>query len=68
MRDNGLPETLSKFPDVDFANVAEALGYDAYIVRTKEKLQALSNALKAPEGPVFIEVKLNPEVSAVVNH
>ena len=67
LRDNGLPETLSKFPDVDFANVAEALGYDAYIVRTKEKLQALSNVLKAPEGPVFIEVKLNPEVSAVVN-
>ena len=67
LRNHNLPEALSKFPDVDFADVAEALGYDAYIVRTKAELEALSDTLKAPEGPVFIEVKLNPEVSAVVN-
>ena len=67
LRNHNLPESLSKFPDVDFADVAESLGYSAFIVRTKSELEALSDVLNAPEGPVFIEVKLNPEVSAVVN-
>ena len=67
LRNHNLPEALSKFPDVDFANLAEALGFDAHIVRTKADLEALSGTLKSPEGPVFIEAKLNPEVSAVVN-
>ena len=67
LRNHNLPEALSKFPDVDYANLAEALGFDAHIVRTKAELEALSDTLKSPEGAVFIEAKLNPEVSAVVN-
>ena len=67
LRNHNLPEALSKFPDVDFADVAEALGYSSFIVRTKSELEALSGELSNPEGPVFVEVKINPEVSAVVN-
>lgn len=59
-----LPVAKSVFPDVDFAPVAEAFGYDAHTVRTPDDLSALSALLSAPDGPVFLDCKINADVAA----
>ena len=59
-----LPVAKSVFPDVDFAPVAEAFGYDAHTVRTPEDLSALGSLLAAPDGPVFLDCKINADVAA----
>ncbi len=59
-----LPVAKSVFPDVDFAPVAEAFGYDAHTIRAHADLEALSGLLAAPEGPVFLDCKINADVAA----
>ncbi len=59
-----LPVAKSVFPDVDFAPVAEAFGYDAHTVRTPDDLSALGPLLAAPDGPVFLDCKINADVAA----
>ncbi len=62
MRD--LPVAKSVFPDVDFAPVAEAFGFQAATIRTLEELQALAPMLAKPEGPVLLDCKINAAVAA----
>jgi acetolactate synthase I/II/III large subunit len=62
MRD--LPVAKSVFPDVDFAPIAEAFGFQAATVRTLEDLQKLAPLLAKPDGPVFLDCKLNAAVAA----
>jgi thiamine pyrophosphate-dependent acetolactate synthase large subunit-like protein len=38
-----LPVRKSVFPDVDFASVAEAFGFQAYTIRTPDELRALGS-------------------------
>jgi thiamine pyrophosphate-dependent acetolactate synthase large subunit-like protein len=59
-----LPVGKSVFPDVDFATVAEAFGFQAYTVRTLDELRALRPVLGKPEGPIFLECKVNAEIAA----
>jgi acetolactate synthase I/II/III large subunit len=59
-----LPAGKSVFPDVDFAPIAEAFGFQAATVRTLEDLQKLAPLLANPEGPVFLDCKLNAAVAA----
>lgn len=59
-----LPVAKSVFPDVDFAPVAEAFGYEAHTVRTPDDLSALASLLAAPDGPVFLDCKINADVAA----
>ncbi len=59
-----LPVAKSVFPDVDFAPIAAALGYDAYTIRTLDELDALEATLANPEGPVFIDCKINADIAA----
>lgn len=64
LRMRQLPVAKSIFPDVDFAPVAEALGYEAHTVRTLAELEALAPVLGAPEGPIFLDCKINADVAA----
>jgi len=62
MRD--LPVAKSVFPDVDYAPIAEAFGFQAATVRTLDDLQKLAPMLARPDGPVFLDCKLNAAVAA----
>jgi thiamine pyrophosphate-dependent acetolactate synthase large subunit-like protein len=64
LRMRGLPEQKSVFPDVDFAPVAAAFGFEARTIRTLDDLAAAAPLLRKPEGPVFLDCKLNADVAA----
>jgi thiamine pyrophosphate-dependent acetolactate synthase large subunit-like protein len=59
-----LPVAKSVFPDVDYAPIAEAFGFQAATVRTLEDLQKVAPLLAKPDGPVFLDCKLNAAVAA----
>ena len=59
-----MPVSLSQFPDIDYAPVAEAFGFQAATVRTVAELRALAPMLARPEGPIFIDCKINASVAA----
>ena len=59
-----LPVGKSVFPDVDFASVAEAFGFEAYTIRTLDELRALGRVLGKPEGPILLDCKVNADVAA----
>jgi len=62
MRD--LPVAKSVFPDVDYAPIAEAFGFQAATIRTLDDLQKVSTTLAKPDGPVFLDCKLNAAIAA----
>jgi thiamine pyrophosphate-dependent acetolactate synthase large subunit-like protein len=59
-----LPVGKSVFPDVDFATVAEAFGFQAYTIRTLDELRVLGPVLSKPDGPILLDCKVNPEIAA----
>jgi acetolactate synthase I/II/III large subunit len=59
-----LPAQKAFFPDVDFAPVAEAFGFDAHTIRTLDQLEALAPLLANPEGPIFLDCKINADIAA----
>jgi len=59
-----MPVATSTFPDVDFAPVAEAFGFEAATVRTQEELRALAPLLAQPDGPILLDCKINASVAA----
>lgn len=58
------PVATTQFPDIDYAPVAQAFGFRAATVRTLDELRALAPLLAAPDGPVFIDCKINGAVAA----
>ena len=61
-----MPEGYS--PEVDFAPVAEAFGFQTATVRTMAELQALAPMLARPEGPILIDCKINGAIAAPFHH
>src|SRR5689334_21260904 len=59
-----LPVGKSVFPDVDFAAVAEAFGFQAYTIRTLDDLRALGPVLGKPDGPILLDCKVNADIAA----
>ncbi len=59
-----LPVGKSVFPDVDFASVAEAFGFQAYTIRTLDELRALGPVLGKPDGPILLDCKVNAAIAA----
>jgi thiamine pyrophosphate-dependent acetolactate synthase large subunit-like protein len=59
-----LPVGKSVFPDVDFASVAEAFGFQAHTIRTLDDLRALAPVLGRPDGPILLDCKINAEIAA----
>ncbi len=64
LREKNMPVELSQFPDIDYAPVAEAFGFQAATVRTLDEIRALAPLLADPEGPVLIDCKINAAVVA----
>ena len=64
LRMRQLPVAKSVFPDVDFAPIAEGFGYDAHTIRTLDELDALAPMLSNPDGPIFLDCKINADVAA----
>ena len=59
-----MPVGMSVFPDVDFAPVAAAFGFQTATVRTMEELRALAPLLAKPDGPILIDCKINAAIAA----
>ena len=59
-----LPVGKSVFPDVEFAAVAEAFGFQAYTIRTLDELRALGPVLARPEGPILLDCKINADIAS----
>jgi len=49
---------------VDFAPVAEAFGFAAATIRSLDDLRAVSSLLNNPQGPIFLDCKINADVAA----
>ncbi|MEQ9642805.1 MAG: thiamine pyrophosphate-dependent enzyme [Alphaproteobacteria bacterium] len=64
LRMHQLPIAKSVFPDVDYAPVAEAFGFQTATVRTVDDIHALAPMLEKPEGPILIDVKINADIAA----
>ena len=62
MRD--MPVAMSVFPDVDFAPVAAAFGFQTATVRTMDELLALAPMLAQPDGAILIDCKVNGAIPA----
>jgi len=58
------PVAKSMFPDVDFAPVAESFGFEAATIRTLADLHKLAAKLRKPDGPIFLDCKINADVAA----
>ncbi|RYY91584.1 MAG: thiamine pyrophosphate-binding protein, partial [Comamonadaceae bacterium] len=59
-----MPVHLAKFVDVDFEPVAAAFGFTTATVRTLDELRALAPMLERPEGPIFLDCKINGSIVA----
>ena len=58
------PVAKSMFPDVDFAPIAETFGFEAATIRTVADLYKVAAKLGKPEGPIFLDCKINADVAA----
>jgi thiamine pyrophosphate-dependent acetolactate synthase large subunit-like protein len=58
------PVAKSMFPDVDFAPIAETFGFEAATIRTVADLHKVAAKLGKPEGPIFLDCKINADVAA----
>jgi thiamine pyrophosphate-dependent acetolactate synthase large subunit-like protein len=64
LRAHGLSPHISQYPDVDYAPIAQSLGFEAATVRTLDDLRAAAPLLAKAREPVLIDCKLNAEVAA----
>ena len=59
-----MPVSKSVFPDIDYAPIAAGFGFQAATVRTLAELAALAPMLQEPDGPIFLDCKINASVMA----
>ncbi len=64
MRSHGVSPAKARFPDVDFAPLAEALGFEVATIRTMDDLVKIAPLLAQPSGPVLLDCKINGDVVA----
>jgi acetolactate synthase I/II/III large subunit len=64
LRMHQLPVAKSLFPDVDFAPIAEAFGFQVATIRSLDDLAAAAPLLQNPQGPVFLDCKINADIAA----
>lgn len=59
-----MPPATAQFPDIDYAPVAAAFGFETATVRTLDDLRALAPLLAKPDGPILLDCKINGAVAA----
>ncbi|SFU09207.1 thiamine pyrophosphate-binding protein [Paraburkholderia aspalathi] len=59
-----MPVAKSVFADLDFAPIAQAVGFQAETVRTLDELRALEPLLASQSGPILLDCKINASVAA----
>ncbi|MBT5193012.1 MAG: thiamine pyrophosphate-binding protein, partial [Rhodospirillaceae bacterium] len=64
LRAHQQPVAKSLFPDVDFAPVAAAFGFEVATIRSLDDLAAAAPLLNNPSGPVFLDCKINADIAA----
>ncbi|MBH69190.1 MAG: hypothetical protein CMM58_12610 [Rhodospirillaceae bacterium] len=64
LRTHQQPVEKSLFPDIDFAPVAAAFGFEAVTIRSLQDLVAVEHLLRDPQGPVFLDCKINADIAA----
>ena len=64
LKGQSMPPAKAVFFDVDFAPMAEPLGFEAYTIRSMDDLQKLAPVLADPQGPILLDCKINGEVIA----
>ncbi len=64
LRAHQQPVAKSLFPDVDFAPIAAAFGFETATIRSLDDLAAAAPLLKDPQGPVFLDCKINADIAA----
>lgn len=57
-----MPPATTLFLDIDFAPIAEALGFATATIRTMQDLEDASGMLRNPEGPVLLDIKINGNI------
>lgn len=58
------PVAKSLFPDVDFAPIAAAFGFEVATIRSLDDLAAAAPLLADPQGLVFLDCKINADIAA----
>ena len=58
------PVAKSLFPDVDFAPIAAAFGFEVATIRSLDDLATAAHLLTDPQGPVFLDCKINADIAA----
>jgi len=64
LKGQNLPPAKAEFFDVEFAPMAEPLGFDCHTIRSMDDLKKIESILAKPEGPIFIDCKINGDVIA----
>ena len=64
LRGQNLPPAKAEFFDVEFAPMAEPLGFESYTIRSMDDLKKIESVLANPQGPIFLDCKINGEVIA----
>jgi thiamine pyrophosphate-dependent acetolactate synthase large subunit-like protein len=62
MRD--MPVSTSAFADVDFAPIAQALGFSVATIRSMQDLEDAAALIRNPDGPVLLDCKINGAIPA----
>ena len=62
MRD--MPVATSAFADVDFAPIAQALGFSVATIRSLQDLEANADLIRRPDGPLLLDCKINGAIPA----
>ena len=63
-RHHGLPVDIVQFPDSDFAAIATAMGGRGAVVRSIDDLAVLDDWLRAPEGLLLLDAKIDSDIPA----
>ncbi len=64
LKGQNLPPAKAEFFDVEFAPMAEPLGFESYTIRTMDDLKKIEPVLSNPQGPIFLDCKINGDVIA----
>ena len=68
LTNRGMDPSIARFSWPDFAPVAVALGGQGVTVRTMGDLQSALDAIEARQGPLLIDLKLDPDTVPPLGH